>query len=214
MPSMIQPTTAPAHPAWSLSPAAWRAAVRRAGIAVVALFGAALLTLGFAAPASAHDVLEGTTPKNEQKVGVAPEKVTLTFSNNPIAIGSEVVVKDSSGANWADGGVDILDNVVTQKLKPGAPAGTYTVQWRVVSSDSHPIESTFSYVVTSGSAATAPGASTPQPLATASDAPQQQQSDGEPFPVMIVVFGVVAVTLLVIVGVLARRKLTGGSEDS
>jgi len=213
---MSQPTTAPGKAARTLSPAAWGAAARRAGIAVVALFGAALLTLGFAAPASAHDVLEGTTPSNGQKVAAAPEKVTLTFSNNPIAIGSEVVVKDSSGTNWADGGVDILDNVVTQKLKPGAPAGTYTVQWRVVSSDSHPIENTFSYVVTSGptgSAATAPGASTAQPLATASEAPQQQ-ADGEPFPVMIVVFGVVAVILLVIVGVLARRKLTGGSEDS
>ncbi|MBO9705010.1 MAG: copper resistance protein CopC, partial [Arthrobacter sp.] len=121
--------------------------------------------------------------------------------------------KDASGTNWAEGGVDILDNVVTQKLKPGAPAGTYTVQWRVVSSDSHPIENTFSYVVTTGSAATAPGASTAEPLQTKTEAPQQQ-ADAEPFPVMIVVFGVVAVILLVIVGVLARRKLRGGSEES
>lgn len=213
MPSQPQFTTATATPARTLSPAAWGAAVRRAGLAVVALLGAALLTLGFAAPASAHDVLEGTTPKNEQKVGTAPEKVTLTFSNNPIAIGSEIVVKDASGTNWAEGGVDILDNVVTQKLKPGAPAGTYTVQWRVVSSDSHPIENTFTYVVTTGSAATAPGASTAEPLQTKTEAPQPQ-AKGEPFPVMIVVFGAVAVVLLVIVGVLARRKLTGGSEDS
>lgn len=213
MPSQPQFTTATATQAKAPSPAARGGVVRRAGLAVVALLGAVLLTLGFAAPASAHDVLEGTTPKNGQKVGAAPEKVTLTFSNNPIAIGSEIVVKDASGTNWAEGGVDILDNVVTQKLKPGAPAGTYTVQWRVVSSDSHPIENTFSYVVTSGSAATAPGASTAEPLQTKTDAPQQQ-ADAEPFPVMIVVFGVVAVVLLVIVGVLARRKLRGGSEES
>lgn len=210
MPSQPQFTTATATPARNLSPAAWGGVLRWAGLAVVALFGAALLTLGFAAPASAHDVLEGTTPKNGQKVGAAPEKVTLTFSNNPIAIGSEIVVKDASGTNWAEGGVDILDNVVTQKLKPGAPAGTYAVQWRVVSSDSHPIENTFTYVVTTGSA---PGASTAEPLQTKTEAPQQQ-TEGEPFPVMIVVFGAVAVVLLVIVGVLARRKLSGGSDDS
>ncbi|MDQ0707507.1 methionine-rich copper-binding protein CopC [Arthrobacter woluwensis] len=213
MPSQPQFTTATATLAQAPSPAARGGVVRRAGLAVVALLGAVLLTLGFAAPASAHDVLEGTTPKNGQKVGAAPDKVTLTFSNNPIAIGSEIVVKDASGANWAEGGVDILDNVVTQKLKPGAPAGTYTVQWRVVSSDSHPIENTFSYVVTTGSAATAPGASTAEPLQTKTEAPQQQ-ADAEPFPVMIVVFGVVAVILLVIVGVLARRKLGRGSEES
>ena len=213
MPSQPQFTTATATLAKAPSPAARGGVVRRAGLAVVALLGAVLLTLGFAAPASAHDVLEGTTPKNGQKVGAAPEKVTLTFSNNPIAIGSEIVVKDASGTNWAEGGVDILDNVVTQKLKPGAPAGTYTVQWRVVSSDSHPIENTFSYVVTTGSAATAPGASTAEPLQTKTEAPQQQ-ADAEPFPVMIAVFGVVAVILLVIVGVLARRKLRGGSEES
>lgn len=213
MPSQPQFTTATATLAKAPSPAARGGVVRRAGLAVVALLGAVLLMLGFAAPASAHDVLEGTTPKNGQKVGAAPEKVTLTFSNNPIAIGSEIVVKDASGTNWADGGVDILDNVVTQKLKPGAPAGTYTVQWRVVSSDSHPIENTFSYIVTTGSAATAPGASTGEPLQTKTEAPQQQ-ADAEPFPVMIVVFGVVAVILLVIVGMLARRKLRGGSEES
>ncbi|MFJ3958118.1 copper resistance protein CopC [Arthrobacter sp. NPDC090010] len=197
------------------SPTLSRRGTHRAVVGVqslLALLAAMLLALGFAAPASAHDVLEKTTPADGQAVAAAPDKVTLTFSNNPIAIGSEIVVKDASGSNWADGGVDILDNVVTQKLKSGAPAGKYTVQWRVVSSDSHPIEGTFGYSVTSGGAAKAPGASTPEPLQTQTEQPQQVQS--EPFPVMIVVFAAVAVILLVALGILARRKLNGGSGDS
>ncbi|MDP5226401.1 copper resistance protein CopC [Arthrobacter sp. YJM1] len=179
--------------------------------AVVAVFSAALLVLGLAAPASAHDVLEGTTPKDGATAAAAPDKVTLTFSNNPIGIGSEVLVKDPSGTNWSNGPVDIVDNVVTQKLKDGAPAGKYTVQWRVVSSDSHPIEGTFSYTVTSG--AQVPGVASAAPLSSPSAEPAQAAAPGEPFPVMIVVFAVLAVILLVIVGVLARRKLGGSSED-
>lgn len=213
MSSQPQFTTATATPARTPSPAAWGGVVRRAGLAVVALFGAALLTLGFAAPASAHDSWVGSSPSKGEKLSVSPAKVTLTFTDNPIAIGTKVVVKDSSGTDWADGDPEIVDSVVSQKLKDGAPKGTYTVIARVVSADSHPQEWTFSYVVTTGSAATAPGASTAEPLQTKTEAPQPQ-AEGEPFPVMIVVFGAVAVVLLVIVGVLARRKLSGGSDDS
>jgi hypothetical protein len=89
----------------------------------------------------------------------------LTFSNTPLALGSEVLVKDESGTNQADGPVSIVDNHVSQAVKAGAPAGHYTVVWRVVSSDSHPIEGTFSFTAgegaSSGPVTAAPKAAAP-----------------------------------------------------
>ena len=41
--------------------------------------------------------------------------------------------------------MSIVDNHVTQDVKPDAPSGKYTVVWRVVSSDGHPIEGTFTF---------------------------------------------------------------------
>jgi methionine-rich copper-binding protein CopC len=183
------------------------------------VFAAAVL--GLAGPAAAHDAAESSSPAQGASVPVVPEKVSVTFSNNPLGIGSSFSIKDASGAEWADGAVEIVDNVASQKVKSGAPAGQYTVAWRVVSSDSHPIEGTFSFsaAAAAGGAATAPGTTaaatvpaigTAQPGQTA--APDTAGS-GEPFQWSIVIFAAAAVGLLVTLAVLARRRLTAGGED-
>jgi len=106
--------------------------------------------------------------------------------------------------------------VASQKLRNGAPAGKYTVVWRVVSSDSHPIEGTFTFTATAGTegstaAAAVPTIGTPQPGIT--PAPEKAPDASEPFPWSLVVFAAVAVGLLVALGVLARRRLGAGSDE-
>ncbi|WP_226773432.1 copper resistance CopC family protein, partial [Arthrobacter sp. ES1] len=100
-----------------------------------AIFAAVLL--GAVAPASAHDVAESTSPAAGATVATPPAQVSVTFSKNPLGLGAQIVVNTGDGANWADGAVEIVDNVASQRLKPGAPAGPYTVAWRVASSDGH-----------------------------------------------------------------------------
>ena len=191
------------------------------------LLGAALLaaSLGLAGPAAAHDAAESSSPAQGASVPVPPGKVSVTFNNKPLGIGASISVKDAAGAEWADGAVEIVDNVASQKLRPGGPAGGYTVAWRVVSSDSHPIEGTFTFTAAAaadgaGGAATGgasttpggtvPGAGTAQPGATA---PAEPSSSGQPFQWSIVIFAVVAVGLLVALAVLARRRLSGGGDE-
>ncbi len=123
------------------------------------LLAVALLGAG---PASAHDAVESTSPAAGATVPTPPDAVTLTLSNHPLTLGTQLKVSDAAGTDWADGGVQIVDNVVSQKLRTGAPAGLFTVQWRVVSADGHPIEGTFSFTATaagggSAAAGTAPG---------------------------------------------------------
>jgi methionine-rich copper-binding protein CopC len=177
--------------------------------------------LGLAGPAAAHDAAESSNPAQDASVPVVPEKVSVTFSNKPLGIGSSFSVKDPSGTEWADGAVEIVDNVASQKVKAGAPAGQYTVAWRVVSSDSHPIEGTFSFAAAAAAggaassasataAATVPAIGTARPGQTA--APESAGS-GEPFQWSIVIFAAAAVGLLATLAVLARRRFTAGSDD-
>ncbi|MET3936181.1 copper resistance CopC family protein [Arthrobacter sp. OAP107] len=178
-------------------------------LALVAL----LLTAG---PASAHDVAESSSPADGATVATAPTKVSITFNNTPLGLGSEVKVTDAAGTDWTDGKVEIVDNVASQKLREGAPAGKYTVVWRVVSSDSHPIEGTFAFTATAAAAGAASApvqtVGTPQPGATQATGTVPDSS--EPFPWSIVVFAVVALGLLVTLGVLARRRLSIADEPA
>lgn len=193
--------------------------------AVVAAFAFASALLFSAAPASAHDVAESTAPANGATVAEVPASVSITFNNRPLAIGSGVTVT-AGGENWADGPVEIIDSQAVQKLRPGAPAGEYTVVWRVVSSDSHPIEGTFKFTATAGSTTAASGtaAASPSgsatsaavpsvgsaPPGTGSSAPAADAS--QPFPWSIVVIAAVAVALVIFLAVTARRKLAASDD--
>jgi methionine-rich copper-binding protein CopC len=192
-----------------------------------ALFGTlfiAAAVLFAAAPASAHDAAESSSPAQGATVATPPEKVSVTFNNDPLALGSQIQVKDAAGTNWAEGPVEIVDNVASQKLRAGAPAGQFTVLWRVVSSDSHPIEGTFTFTATAAAAGTgtagpgspttpaeAPTAGTAQPGTTTSPAPAPDAS--EPFPWSLVLFAGTALGILIALAVLARRNLKTPDGD-
>lgn len=170
--------------------------------------------LGGLAPASAHDAAESSSPAPGATVPVPPEEVSITFNKNPLALGSQIVVTDAAGNSWAEGNVEIVDNVASQKLKPGAPAGEFTVVWRVVSSDSHPIEGSFTFTATAGApgSAAVPTLGTPQPGTTAAPAPAPDAS--EPFPWSLVIFVGTAVGILVALAIMARRRLAPVSPDT
>ena len=183
--------------------------------AVVAALAFASALLFGAAPASAHDAAESTSPASGATVAEVPASVSVTFNNRPLAIGSGMSVT-AGGENWADGAVQIIDNQAVQKLRPGAPAGQYTVVWRVVSSDSHPIEGTFTFTATAGSttsgqagSGTVPSAGTAAPGTPVSEpAPDASQ----PFPWSIVAFAALAVALVIFLAVTARRKLAASND--
>lgn len=184
-----------------------------------AMLGAAILAaalLGAVAPASAHDAAESTSPSSGATVATPPESVSVTFNRNPLALGSQIVVSDAAGANWAAGTVEIVDNVAAQKLKAGAPAGLYTVTWRVASSDGHPIEGSFTFTATAGAAgstavAAVPTMGTAQPGIT--PAPSSPASSAEPFPWSIVIFVGTAIGILVVLGLMAKSRLKPGSGN-
>ena len=182
-----------------------------------ALLGAAILAaalLGAVAPASAHDAVSSTSPASGATVAAPPEEVSVTFNKNPLALGAQILVNDAAGTNWSDGAVEIAGNVAAQKLKSGAPAGAYTVTWRVASSDGHPIEGSFTFTAAAGATASTAAAAVPtmgtaQPGIT--PAPAQPASAAEPFPWSIVIFVGTAVGILVVLVLMAKSRLKSGS---
>ncbi|TLM87022.1 copper resistance CopC family protein [Pseudarthrobacter sp. NamE5] len=189
----------------------------------------AAAVLGLTGPAAAHDAAESSSPSPGASLPAPPELVSVTFNRNPLGIGASFSIKDSSGTEWADGPVEIVDNIASQKLRAGGPAGEYTVAWRVVSSDSHPIEGTFGFTAAAAGgpaapqaapatvpAAPAPAASAPA-IGTAQPGSTMERAEpvdaSEPFQWSIVIFAVVAVGLLAALAILARRRLTAASDE-
>ncbi|MGO2532783.1 copper resistance CopC family protein [Arthrobacter rhombi] len=112
--------------------------------AVLAAAAAALLlALGLStAPAAlAHDSLIGSTPKNGATVTAPLKSVDLNFSGELKSIGTEVSLADAEGKKY-DAETSISRNVLTIDFGEALPAGEYTLTWRAVSSDGHPIEGT------------------------------------------------------------------------
>ncbi|XRQ06783.1 copper resistance CopC family protein [Actinomadura welshii] len=122
-----------------------RRAVRQAAaMAAVLAMSLVSMSLVFAAPASAHDTLTGSNPKEDATVE-APTEIVLEFSA-PVRL-PRVIVTDASDKTYQAGEPRAVDNKVTQALGGTLPNGEYTVAWRVVSSDGHPIQGTYDFTV-------------------------------------------------------------------
>lgn len=118
-----------------------------------------LLLLGGAGPASAHAALSSTDPGNGTVLQRAPGHVTLTFSESVGLRDDSFRVLDPGGhrvRTGATGHADGRSDTARVALPAGLGEGTYTVAWRVVSADSHPVSGAFTFSVGKPSQTTAP----------------------------------------------------------
>jgi copper transport protein len=103
-----------------------------------------------AVPASAHAVLESSSPSQGSQMAAAPPNVALVFSEEVGLATRAVQVVDSRGKRVDDGAPSHPDGnqrSVQVKLQSGLGNGSYTVMWRIVSADGHPASGTFSFGV-------------------------------------------------------------------
>lgn len=106
------------------------------------------LVLG-SAPASAHATLVGTDPGDGARLDRAPTTITLTF-NEIVANPAYVAVSAPDGSEIKVSKISVVDRVVTASLAGADMKGIYTMSYRVVSSDSHPVEGSTTFDVTTG----------------------------------------------------------------
>ncbi|PYY69100.1 copper resistance protein CopC [Pseudomonas jessenii] len=104
--------------------------------------------------AQAHPKLLASTP-TEGAEGAPPDKIELHFSENLVTqfSGAKLLMTEMSGMVHAPMPVKVKvgggSDPKTMFITPTAPltAGTYKVEWRAVSSDTHPITGNVTFKV-------------------------------------------------------------------
>ncbi|MDQ1673192.1 MAG: copper transport protein [Frankiaceae bacterium] len=113
------------------------------------LVGAAVVVPLLAGPAEAHAVLESSDPASGVVLTQPGDAVTLHFDESVTLLPSGIRVLDGNGKRVDRGNAAHPGNSqdVRVGLRDKLPNGSYLVDWRVVSADSHPIAGAFTFSV-------------------------------------------------------------------
>ncbi|SDQ12956.1 hypothetical protein SAMN02800687_0467 [Curtobacterium sp. UNCCL20] len=200
---------------------------------LAAALPAALLVvvLGAATPAAAHDVLSSAVPAADSSVSGDLDEVALTFTEPPLAgleSGIVVSVLGPDGSEVSSGRVRV-DGSTLRKSVDLTERGDYTLAWRSVSVDGHPISGghrfTSAGLVVATTAPTTPARSTPSQSteSPASPAPSTT-TDASPSPAAAaapsgtgaapwVLGGIAALAAAALVVTLLLTRRRAGSPD-
>jgi methionine-rich copper-binding protein CopC len=117
-------------------------------LAVVTLAGLGLFAM--AVPASAHNSLISSNPANEASLAAGPPTIVLTF-DQPVQDGeglNSVAITGPDGKEWRGGAATVDSNVVSAPVRELGPTGVYTVGYRIVSADGHPVSGKLTFTLT------------------------------------------------------------------
>ena len=150
----------------------------------LALLATLLLSVVGALPASAHSTLLSQTPEDGAELDEVPEAVVLTFNEDITDLGSDIVITGPDGEDASGDDTTIDGAEVSRPVADDLSAGEYSVDWRVVSADGHPISGEFTFTLTEqavgGGSAT--GTESPSPTGeqseTATSAPTEDAPSG------------------------------------
>ncbi|MFD9330002.1 copper resistance CopC/CopD family protein [Streptomyces sp. NPDC060065] len=133
---------------------------RRHIVRGLALLGTVLVLVlfGGVGGASAHAALTGTDPQDGSVVKEAPTQITLTFTESVGLLDDSfrVITPENRRVHTGKSAhVGDRANTASVSLPDGMGTGTFTVAWRVVSADSHPVSGAFTFSIGKPSATAA-----------------------------------------------------------
>lgn len=178
------------------------------GLSVLALAGLGLFAM--ASPAFAHNSLTASNPADEAVLDAGPGEIVLTF-DQPVQEGeglNSVAVTGPDGEQWQGGAATVDSNVVTAPVRELGPSGTYTVGYRIVSADGHPVSGELTFELTKA------GSGTPAREGDAGwidDNPDAADESGDDGGMPIWVWLVGAVVLLG-AGLFVAMRIGGGKQ--
>lgn len=176
-----------------------------------------LMTFGGVTAASAHNVLESTSPTDGSSVAEVPHKITLTFDKPAESIGTVIQVKGPNDA-VSVAKPKLVNSDVSAKVGGKLPAGKYTVTWRVTSADGHPVSGTFSFTAKNAASYGSLGSDAPSMSGNmggsgdnSSKAPNDtasatSQSSGSVGTILIVGGVAVVVVIIIVIAVVTLRR--------
>lgn len=180
-----------------------------------------LLSVLMAPTGSAHADLQVSTPEDGESLEVAPEEIRLTFSEELFEELVEISILDAAGDLYSTIKLEQTPPPGTDVIfpwPPQTPPGEYSIAYRVVSADGHPVTGTisFSYAATtpepsssdstpsaqSSTPASSPTASAPSasPTNESSTSSSTDSSSGTPLVVLgvVLLLGVIAASAIIV----------------
>jgi methionine-rich copper-binding protein CopC len=112
------------------------------------LLAALLLVAVGRGSADAHASLVSTSPEDGAQVATTPPSVSLTFSEDVDS--GDVAVAAPDGARVPTSEPRLSGPTVTADLEPSDQRGQFTVAYRVVAADGHPVTGQFTFTTTEG----------------------------------------------------------------
>lgn len=171
-------------------------------LAVLTLAGLGLFAL--AVPASAHNSLISSNPTNDASLAAGPQSIVLTF-DQPVQEGeglNSIAVTGPDGNEWQGGPAKVDSNVVTAPVRELGPTGVYTIGFRIVSADGHPVSGEVKFTLTTA------GNGTPAPVTDAKTLPLSSESDGG-VPIWVWLVGA---AVLLGAGLFVALRVGGGKQ--
>ncbi len=107
---------------------------------------AVIALLGVANEVQAHAMLDRAVPPVGNTVATAPHEVTLWFTQKLEPAFSSITVTNAAGERVDGGKTRVSGSQMSVTLRAGGP-GTYRVNWRVLSVDTHTTEGNFTFQV-------------------------------------------------------------------
>ncbi|MFC4563161.1 copper resistance protein CopC [Nocardiopsis mangrovi] len=120
----------------------------RRGATLLGSLAAGLLLAGALAPSAlAHNTLIASSPEDGAELDAAPDEVTLTFNTSVGEGGNAIVVTGPDGSTYEDGEVAVDGPDASVALKAPEEAGEYTIAYRIISADGHPLEEQLTFTL-------------------------------------------------------------------
>jgi len=165
------------------------AAGRISGMRIIRLLAAATVATALAvlpgSPAQAHNSLTDASPAKNAELAKAPAAVKLTFLQRVDPDALQIAVADAAKREVPAAEPKASGRTGTLTFDDTLPNGTYTVTYRVVSLDGHPVRGSYRFTVADASATTlassAPPATAPTtapPAAAPATVPASAEASG------------------------------------
>lgn len=147
---------------------------------VATILGTLLLLASGSGIATAHTALAGSDPAKDATVMGPPDAIVLTFTEDINPAFANVVLSDVDGRKWQSAAPRVEGPRLTFAIGPDRPGnGVYTVGYRVVSADGHPVTGSYDFTIAGVPDGPSP-TSTPTAAATPASSTTDPQPEGAP----------------------------------
>ena len=132
--------------------------------------------------ATAHSNWVETDPEEGTSLTKLPAEATVTVSEEPQKADAVLARPDGKVDNLK---AQIVGSTIKVKLPATGPRGAYTLSYRVVSADGHPVSGSTTFTVTTGPAPSAEAPATPTPTPTPTPHATAEAARGPLVPIAI-----------------------------